>query len=80
MDICGFVLYHCMLCMLRDQNLAPLNCGVSFETLIFLENSHFIEYKVEGEMCPSILMVELEFSSLWSVISLGLFNLTARAQ
>ena len=52
MDICGFVLYHCMLCMLRDQNLAPLNCGVSFETLIFLENSHFIEYKV----CPGLAL------------------------
>ena len=47
MDICGFVLLHCMFCMLRDQNLAPLNCSVSFETLIFLENSHFIEYKVK---------------------------------
>ena len=46
MDICGFVLLHCMFPMLRDQNLAPLNSGVSFETLIFLENSHFIEYKV----------------------------------
>ena len=46
MDICGFVLLHCMFHMLRDQNLAPLNCSVSFETLIFLENSHFIEYKV----------------------------------
>ena len=31
-------------------------------------------------MCPSILMVEFEFSSFWSVISSGLFNLTARAQ
>ena len=31
-------------------------------------------------MCPLILMVVLEFSSLWSVISSGLFNLTARAQ
>ena len=46
MDICGFVLLHCMFRMLRDQNLAPLNCRVSFETLIFLEISHFIEYKV----------------------------------
>ena len=50
MDICGFVLLHCMFRMLRDQNLAPLNCGVSFETLIFLENSHFIEYKVVGRL------------------------------
>ena len=50
MDICGFVLLHCMFRMLRDQNLAPLNCGVSFETLIFLENSHFIEYKVGTEV------------------------------
>ena len=31
-------------------------------------------------MCPSILMVELEFSSLWNAISLGLFNLMVRAQ
>ena len=31
-------------------------------------------------MCPSILMVEFEFSSFWSVISSGLFNLSARAQ
>ena len=46
MDICGFVLLHCMFRILRDQNLAPLNCNVSFETLIFLENSHFIEYKI----------------------------------
>ena len=46
MDICGFVHLHCMFRMLRDQNLAPLNCSVSFETLISLENSHFIEYKV----------------------------------
>ena len=46
MDICGFVLLHCMFRVLRDQYLAPLNCGVSFETLIFLENSHFIEHKV----------------------------------
>ena len=36
--------------MLRDQNLAPLNCCVLFETLIFLENSHFIEFKVSDEM------------------------------
>ena len=51
MDICGFVLLHCMFRMLRDQNLAPLNCGVSFETLIFLKNSHFIElYKVIGNI------------------------------
>ena len=47
MNICGYVLLHCMFRMLRDQNLAPLNCSVSFETLIFLENSHFIEYKVK---------------------------------
>ena len=46
MDICGSVLLHCMFCMLRGQNLAPFNCGISVETLIFLENSHFIEYKV----------------------------------
>ena len=46
MDICGFVLLYCMFRMLRDQNLAPLNCRVLFETLIFLENSHFIEFKV----------------------------------
>ena len=30
-------------------------------------------------MCPSILMVVLEFS-FWSVISSGLFDLTVRAQ
>ena len=53
MDICGFVLLHCMFCMLRDQNLASLNCGVSFETLSFLENSHFIEYKVLNLICHS---------------------------
>ena len=50
MDICGFVLLHCMFRMLRDQNLAPLNCSVLFKTLIFLENSHFIEYKVVVEI------------------------------
>ena len=55
MDICGFVLLHCMFRMLRDQYLAPLNCGVSFETLIFLENSHFIEYKVACAKAPSDL-------------------------
>ena len=49
MDMCGFVLLHCMFCMLRGQNLPPLNCGVSFETLIFMEISHFIEYKVLQE-------------------------------
>ena len=26
--------------------MAPLNCGVFLDTLIFLENSHFIEYNV----------------------------------
>ena len=31
-------------------------------------------------MCPSILMVVLVFSSLWSVILSDLFNLTVRAQ
>ena len=31
-------------------------------------------------MCPSILMVLLEFSSFWSVISSSLFDLTVRAQ
>ena len=31
-------------------------------------------------MCPSILMVVLEFSSLWSVMSSGFFNSMARAQ
>ena len=46
MDICGFVHLHCIFHMLRDQNLAPLNRNVFFETLISLENSHFIEYKV----------------------------------
>ena len=30
-------------------------------------------------MCPSILMVLLEFSFFWSVILSGLFNLTLRA-
>ena len=58
MDICGFVLLNCMFRMLRDQNLAPLNCSVSFETLIFLENSHFIEYKVMASQ------LELRKSSL----------------
>ena len=31
-------------------------------------------------MCPSILMVLLEFSSFWSVMSSGLFDLTVCAQ
>ena len=31
-------------------------------------------------MCPSILMVLLEFSFFWSVILLDLFDLTVRAQ
>ena len=31
-------------------------------------------------MCPSILMVLLEFSSFWSVISLGLFDLLMLAE
>ena len=31
-------------------------------------------------MCPSILMVVLEFSSFWSLISSALFDLTVRAQ
>ena len=53
MDICGSVLLHCMFCMLRGQNLAPLNCGISFETLLFLKNSHFIEYKLPGRAMAS---------------------------
>ena len=65
MDICGFVHLHCMFRMLRDQNLAPLNCSVSFETLISLENSHFIEYKV----LPSIQNVfYLEVATLFTLI------------
>ena len=31
-------------------------------------------------MCPLTLMVLLEFSFFWSVISSGLFDLTMRAQ
>ena len=31
-------------------------------------------------MCPSILMVELEFSSFWSVMSSALFDLSMHAQ
>ena len=31
-------------------------------------------------MCPSILMVLLEFTFFWSVISLDLFDFTVRSQ
>ena len=62
MDICGCVLLHCMFRMLRDQNLAPSNCGVSFETLIFLENSHFIEYKIK-----CIILMKKQLKNLYNV-------------
>ena len=68
MDICGFVLLHCMFRMLRDQNLAPLNCGVSFETLIFLENSHFIEYKVFGMNSPQCIKNFAKHIQFWSKV------------
>ena len=68
MDICGFVLLHCMFCMLRGQNLAPLNCGISFETLIFLENSHFIEYKVCYYYC------DVHIGCVWRMVPLEVYS------